>query len=172
MENITYLALTELLISIVVGVSLLFLTFSIINKFIRKKNGIKYNNISFSIFTSAIIFSVGYLVADIKAPILNTLRLLRENPDYSGNIYVDGLKYTVLFLVIIIASIYLINILSYYLFSTMTKTIDEFEEIKKDNIAVAIIVGVIIIAVSIMLKDSLYFLLETFVPYPDAPSLN
>jgi uncharacterized membrane protein YjfL (UPF0719 family) len=54
----------------------------------------------------------------------------------------------------------------------MTKTIDEFEEIKKDNIAVAIIVGVIIIAVSIMLKDSLYFLLETFVPYPDAPSLN
>jgi hypothetical protein len=148
------------------------LTFSIINKFIRKKNGIKYNNISFSIFTSSIIFSVGYLVADIKAPILNTLRLLRENPDYSGNIYVDGLKYTVLFLVIIIASIYLINILSYYLFSTMTKTIDEFEEIKKDNIAVAIIVGVIIIAVSIMLKDSLYFLLETFVPYPDAPSLN
>ena len=94
MENITYLALTELLISIIIGVTLLYFTFSIINKFIRRKNGIKYNNISFAIFTSSIIFSVGYLLADIKAPILNTLRLLRENPDYTGNIYVDGFKYT------------------------------------------------------------------------------
>ena len=86
MENITFLALTELLISIIIGVGLLYLTFSIINRFIRKKNDIKYSNISFSIFTSSIIFSVGYLIADIKAPILNTLRLLNENPDYSGNI--------------------------------------------------------------------------------------
>tara|TARA_B100000963_G_C22636851_1_gene678062 strand:- start:4015 stop:4533 length:519 start_codon:yes stop_codon:yes gene_type:complete len=172
MENITYLALTELLISIVIGVTLLYLTFSIINKFIRRKNGIKYNNISFAIFTSSIIFSVGYLLADIKSPILNTLRLLRENPDYAGNIYVDGFKYGILFIIIIIASIYLVNVLSFYLFSMMTKTLNEFDEIKKDNIAVAIISSVIIIAVSLMLKDSLYFLLDTFVPYPDAPSLN
>ena len=171
MENITYLALTELLISIIIGVTLLYFTFSIINKFIRRKNGIKYNNISFAIFTSSIIFSVGYLLADIKAPILNTLRLLRENPDYTGNIYVDGFKYGFT-IIIIIASIYLVNVLSFYLFSMMTKTLNEFEEIKKDNIAVAIISSVIIIAVSLMLKDSLYFLLDTFVPYPEVPSLN
>tara|TARA_Y100001954_G_scaffold203703_1_gene224555 strand:- start:1783 stop:1947 length:165 start_codon:yes stop_codon:yes gene_type:complete len=54
----------------------------------------------------------------------------------------------------------------------MTKTLNEFEEIKKDNIAVAIISGVIIISVSVMLKDSLYFLLDTFVPYPEIPRLN
>jgi len=172
MENITFLALTELLISIIIGVGLLYLTFSIINRFIRKKNDIKYSNISFSIFTSSIIFSVGYLIADIKAPILNTLRLLNENPDYSGNIYFDGFKYGIIFLIIIIASIYLINVLSFYLFSFMTKTLNEFEEIKKDNIAVAIISSVIIISVSVMLKDSLYFLLDTFVPYPEVPKLN
>ncbi len=172
MENITYLALTELLISIIIGVTLLYLTFSIINRFIRKKNKIKYSNISFAIFTSSIIFSVGYLLADIKAPILNTLRILKENPDYTGNIYIDGLKYGFLFVIIIIASIYLVNILSFYLFSAMTKTLNEFEEIKNDNIAVAIISSVIILAMTVMLKDSLYFLLESFVPYPDAPSLN
>jgi uncharacterized membrane protein YjfL (UPF0719 family) len=49
----------------------------------------------------------------------------------------------------------------------MTKTIKEFEEIKKDNIAVAILSGVIIITISVMLKDSLYFLMDTLVPYPE-----
>ena len=168
-NNISFFALTELFISIIIGVLLLYLTFAIINKFIRKKHNIKYDNISFSIFVSSIIFSVGYLVADIKAPILNSLRIIQEQPDYTGNIYIDGLKYSLMFLIIIIASIFLINAISFYLFSSMTKTLKEFDEIKKDNIAVAILSGVIIIAVSIMLKDSLYFLLDTFVPYPEIP---
>ena len=172
MENITFLAIAELLVSIIIVVSLLYLTFSIINRFIRRKNEIKYNNISFAIFTSSIIFSVGYLIADIKAPILNTLRLLKENTDYTGNIYLDGFKYVILFFIIITVSVYLINILSFYLFSAMTKTIDEFEEIKKDNIAVAILSGIIIITISVMLKNSLYFLLYSFVPYPDILRLN
>ena len=51
----------------------------------------------------------------------------------------------------------------------MTKTINEFDEIKKDNIAMAIICGVIIVSISLILKDSLYFLLDTFVPYPEIP---
>ena len=57
--------------------------------------------------------------------------------------------------------------MSFYFFSLMTKTIKEFEEIKKDNIAVAILSGVIIITISVMLKDSLYFLMDTLVPYPE-----
>jgi uncharacterized membrane protein YjfL (UPF0719 family) len=49
----------------------------------------------------------------------------------------------------------------------MTRSVNEFKEIKEGNIAVSLIVGVIVISISIMVKDSLYFLLETFVPYPD-----
>ena len=112
-------------------------------------------------------------MADIKEPILNSLRLLKENPDYTGNIYLDGTKYVILFILAIILCIYLINVLSFYLFSMMTKNLNEFKEIKKDNIAVAILSGVIIITISIMLKDSLYFLLDTFVPYPEViPRFN
>jgi uncharacterized membrane protein YjfL (UPF0719 family) len=165
--NITLLALIELLLSIVIGISVLYLTFSIINKFIRKKHDIKYHNVSFSIFISSILFSVGYLIADIKNPVLNTIRILQENPEYTGNIYFDGLKYSLMFFVIIMACIFLINFMSFYFFSLMTKTIKEFEEIKKDNIAVAILSGVIIITISVMLKDSLYFLMDTLVPYPE-----
>ena len=48
----------------------------------------------------------------------------------------------------------------------------ESEEIKNNNVAVAIISGVIIISISLIVNDSLYFLLDTFVPYPDNPRLQ
>ena len=101
--------------------------------------------------------------------VYGTVNTILSNP-YKKHL--NGFKHGIIFLIIIVASIYLINVLSFYLFSLMTKTLNEFEEIKKDNIAVAIISGVIIISVSVMLKDSLYFLLDTFVPYPEIPRLN
>ena len=52
----------------------------------------------------------------------------------------------------------------------MTKDINEFEEIKNNNIAVSIITSVIIISISLLAKDSLYLLLESFVPYPEIRS--
>lgn len=171
-NNLTLLAMTELIISIIIGVLLLYTTFKFIDKFIRLKHGIRYDNISFSIFISSIIFSVGYLFSDIKSPILNSIRITQEQVDFSGNIYLEGAKYSLLFFALIIVSIFLINVISFYLFSSMTKTIHEFEEIKNNNIAVAIISGVIIITISLIVKDSLYFLLDTFVPYPESIKLQ
>ena len=53
----------------------------------------------------------------------------------------------------------------------MTTDINEFEEIKKNNIAVAILTATIIISISLLVKESLYLLLESFVPYPDIPNI-
>ena len=171
-NNLSFLALTELLISIFIGITLLYLTFTVIDKFIRKKHDIKYDNIAFSIFISSILFSVGYLFSGIKTPILNSVRIIEQQADYTGNIYIDGIKYGLLFFALIVVSIFLINVISFFLFFSMTKTIDEFEEIKNNNVAVAIISGVIIISISLIVNDSLYFLLDTFVPYPDNPRLQ
>lgn len=42
-------------------------------------------------------------------------------------------------------------------------------ELKDQNIAVSIIVSVIIISVSMIVKDSMLLLLEALMPYPDYP---
>ena len=54
----------------------------------------------------------------------------------------------------------------------MTKEIDEFKEIKNNNIAVSIITSVIMISISLMIKDSLYLILDSIIPYPVIPNLN
>ena len=169
--EIFYYSIIEIVISLFFGVTLLYFTYRIINKFVKKKFDIKLDNTSFSIFTSSILFSVAYLISGIKSPILNSLKILGNNPDYEGSLFLDSFKYSGLFLSIIIISITIIIFIAIKLFTYMTTDINEFEEIKKNNIAVAIFTATIIISISLLVKESLYLLLESFVPYPDIPNI-
>lgn len=167
-----YYSIAEIGISIFIGIFILFLTYKSIDTLFKKKFQIELSNISFAIFTSSVLFSVAYLISGLKAPILNSLRLISENPNYDGSIITDGLKYTGLFLIVIIFAISFINFLSIKLFLFMTKNVDEFQEIANNNIAISIITATILISISILIKDSLYLLLESFVPYPETPRFN
>ena len=81
-EKLLYYSLTELGISLVIGVVLLYYTYRIINKYIKQKYSLKTNNVSFGIFASSVLFSVGYILTGIKAPILSVLRVLQKDPSY------------------------------------------------------------------------------------------
>ena len=169
-QSVFLYSLIELGVSIFLGVMLLYITFRILEKFVREKYKIELNNVAYSIFTSSVLFSVAFLVSGIKGPILNSLKLIQDQPGYDGIVVIDALKYTSLFLVVIVIAIALVNLISISLFTLMTKDINEFEEIKNNNIAVSIITSVIIISMSLLAKDSLYLLLESFVPYPEIRS--
>ena len=142
-----------------------------LDRFIKKKYDIANNNLAFSVFSSSILFSVAYLISGIKAPILNSLRMLSNDGEYEGSLILDGFKYTSLFLIIILIAIGLVIYLSINLYTKMTKDVNEFNEIKANNIAVSLIMATIIISISILIKESLYLMLETFVPYPDLPKI-
>ena len=170
-ENLFFYSLIELGLSVLIGVFLLYLTFTILNKFIKEKYSIKTDNVAYSIFASSIILSVGYLISGVKTPILTSLRMLYNNPDYEGIIFLDGLKYTTLFIVIIVLIILIINYISIKLFVIMTNNIDEFKELKNNNIAVALVTGIVIVSISIIVKESVYLILESFIPYPEVPTI-
>ena len=171
-RELFFYSIAEIGISIFVGVLILFFSYKIIDNFFKKKYNIEISNISFAVFTSSVLFSVAYLISGLKAPILNSLRMISENPNYQGTLVLDGLKYTGLFLFIVIIAIGLINFISVKLFVLMTKNVDEFKEISKNNLAVSIITATILISISILIKDSLYLLLDSFVPYPETPRFN
>jgi uncharacterized membrane protein YjfL (UPF0719 family) len=70
-----------------------------------------------------------------------------------------------------IFSIAVVIFISIKLFTYMTTNIDEFKEIRKNNIAVAVLTATIVISISMLIKESLYLLLESFVPYPEIPNI-
>ena len=166
-----FYSIIEILISLVLGVFLIYITYRLLDKFIKRKYTISRTNLSFATFSSSVIFSVAYLISGIKAPILNSLRILSKDLEYEGSLILDGFKYSLLFLVIIIIAISLIIFLSIHLYTRMTKEINEFKEIEANNIAVGIILGIIVISISLLIKESVYLMLEAFVPYPEVPRI-
>ena len=168
-DELFFNSITQLIISVVIGTIVLYSSYIIIDRFIRKKYQIDLSNTAFGILCSSILFSVGFLISGVKDPIINSVELIKRDPDFAGSVFFEGLKYSGLFLAITIFVIWIINVLSIYLFTLMTKDVKEFEEIKANNIAISLIIAAIVISVSLMVKSSLYLILESFVPYPDMP---
>ena len=170
-EQIFWKGISELIIAILIGVCLLYITYKIMDRFIRKRYKMDINNTSYAIFSGSVLFSVAYLITGIKGPILNSLQLLEKQIGYEGSPLIESIKYSIIFIGIIIILIAFVNIIAIYLFMLMTVKIDEIEEMRKKNVSVSIITAVIIISISLMVKDSIYLILEAFIPYPESPMI-
>ena len=97
-KDLFYYSIAEIGISIIIGISILFFTYKLIDILVKKRYNIEINNISYSIFSASVLFSVAYLISGIKAPILKSLRMITDDPSYDGSYLIDGLKYTFIFL--------------------------------------------------------------------------
>ena len=64
-----------------------------------------------------------------------------------------------------------IGLISSYIYSKLT-VIDEFEEMRKDNIGVALIISSIIITLSLLTKSGVELLIESIIPYPPVINLK
>ncbi len=166
-----YLGLLEFILSFTISLVVLFITFKLLNKFIVKKHNVPYKNIAFAILCSAIFFSVSYLMASVKEVLTSTIRALETSLPAGSSLFLSAAQYLGLYILIALLVIGITNVASIGLFTIMTKGINEVEEIKKENIAVSIITAALMICISMMVKDSLVLILESFIPMPEIPRI-
>jgi len=69
---------------------------------------------------------------------------------------------------IIVAGIiaYISIYLAINLYTHLTKDIDELGEIKNNNIAVSIVLGVVIISISLIMQQGIKSILDAIIPFP------
>ena len=65
-KDLFYYSIAEIGISIIIGITILFITYKIIEVLVKNKYEIKTSNLAFSIFSSSVLFSVAYLISGIK----------------------------------------------------------------------------------------------------------
>lgn len=169
--NLILLALLQLALSVLIGVLVLFVTYRILQRIFARQYTIEPNNRAFAIFSGAILLSVGYIISAVIQPLLSTFRLLHQQSEKTMFLLGEFALYLVLFILISAAIALLVNLIGTGLFTLFTKDVKEMEEISKDNISVAITVAVIIVVISLFVRDGVVFLLETLVPYPDVPQM-
>ena len=159
------LSLIEIVLSILITVIIIFITYKILKWIFFRDYDLKGDNLAFTIFTSGIVLSVGIILSEILPSITNIIRLSTtqtEAVDTSTIILYSGLYLLIGFITAVF-----INASVFFLFSMLTKGMDEFKEIKNNNISVAILVVTILISITIILKDSIALLISSLIPYPE-----
>lgn len=164
-SNLILISLIEIFSAITIGIFILSLTYKLVQWVGRRYYDIQEYNLAYSIFAGAIILSVGIMVEGIIDPLISSFRLMNKSDSsllFSlkyfgiGAIYI-GIAYTVTVS---------IGLISTFLYAKLTP-IDEFEEIKNNNIGVAVIISTLIITLTIFSKDGVKLLIEALVPYPE-----
>lgn len=159
------LALFEIIISIVVSVVIIYLSYVILHKLFFKKMDLQGSNTAFSVFTSGIVLSIGLILSEILPSITNVVRLSTtqtETVDYGTIAQYSGLYLLIGFLAAVI-----INGSVFFLFSILTRGVNEFKAIRKNNISVAILVVATLLSITIIVKESIALLISSLIPYPE-----
>jgi len=159
------LALLEVVLSIVLSVTTIFISYKILKWFFFRKEELQGQNLAFTIFTSGIVLSIGIILSEIVPSITNVIRLSTTQTEAVELTTILGYSGMYLLIGFIVAVI--INGSVFLLFSILTKGVDEFREIKNNNISVAILVVAILISITLIAKDSIALLISSLIPYPE-----
>ncbi|MEO1451257.1 MAG: hypothetical protein AAFV07_17130 [Bacteroidota bacterium] len=74
--SLALIAVFQIVLSLILGVSLLFVTYRLVRWVLGRKYDIQPDNTAFAIFVGTIMFSVGYLGSSVVHPLMTTFRLL------------------------------------------------------------------------------------------------
>ena len=159
------LALLEIILTITISVVVFYISYKILKLLFFKNVDLGGNNLAFSIFTSGILLSIGIILSEILPSISNVIRLSATQSEAIDAYEIAKYSGLYLFIGFIIAVI--INGSVFLLFSLLTKNVNEFKEIQRNNIAVAILVVSILISITLIAKDSIALLISSLIPYPE-----
>lgn len=159
------LALLEIILSIIISVSVIYVSYKILKKLFFKKEDLRGDNLAFTIFTSGVVLSIGIILSEILPSITNVIRLTTTQSESTG--LGEIAKYSGLYLFIGFLIAVVINFSVFMLFSLLTKGVDEFKAIKENNISVAILVVAVLISITLIAKDSIALLISSLIPYPE-----
>ncbi|MEZ4858443.1 MAG: DUF350 domain-containing protein [Flavobacteriaceae bacterium] len=159
------LALFEIILFLIITVVIMYVSYSILHRLFFKKEALQGKNTAFIIFTSGIILSIGLILSEILPSITNIIRLGTTQTEAVDTATI--IQYSGIYLLIGFLAAVVINASVFFLFSMLTRGINEFQEIKNNNVGVAILIAVTLLSITIIVKESIALLISSLVPYPE-----
>jgi uncharacterized membrane protein YjfL (UPF0719 family) len=159
----------QLLLSLVIAIVFIYSGFRFFHKRIKSINEIeelKNNNIAVAILNASIILSLVIMVKNAIEPAITVFSMTLRNPNATFNSFLQMAG--IMLVQIIVAGIiaYIAIYVAIHLYTHLTKDIDELAEIKNNNIAVSIVLGVVIISISLIMQQGIKSILDALIPFP------
>jgi len=140
------LGVLQLVVGLVLAIASIYIGLSLFGKFtkgINEEEELKKGNVAVGLLMAAIILSIANVVQSGVVGLTSALTM-----GFSVNAIIGGVIQLLVGIVLAVLSIYIaINVLD-----KITKNIDEMEELKKGNVAVAILMAGVLIAVSFVVQ--------------------
>jgi uncharacterized membrane protein YjfL (UPF0719 family) len=164
--KLTLLALIEIFSALSLGVAILAATYLLLKYIGKKRYGINQNNQAYGILMASVLFSVGYLVSGVIQPLLSLFRILSTRNIDTTQLVISFVGYGAIYILMAFVVAFLVCLLGMVIYNYITP-IDEMAELKHNNLAVALVVGSMIVTLSLMSHDGVELLIESFIPYPE-----
>ncbi len=162
--------LLQAAIAFAMGIIALFLVYKVLNFYMKKAFQLEEVNTSYATLQVGIILSTAILVGSIIGPGMNAIRFINQT-EVSFVTISTSLGYVMMFLIIGILFSMLVIAGGVMVLFQLTH-INEWEEIRKNNIASALISAALILGLALIMKDQVASVCEMLIPYPEVVSIR
>lgn len=167
--SIAILAGIQIASSLTTGLFILWLTYRGIQVFGKRYCDMhEESNLAFSIFMAGVLFSVGLSMSAAIEPLVSAFRVLSNMNEGLIHLATMFILYGGVYVITAYIASIAITSIGIYIYINLTP-LDEFNEIRQNNIGVAIVLTSIIVVLNIMSRSGVGLLLESLIPYPQLP---
>ncbi len=157
---------SAVLLSGIMSIILIFLIYKIdllITRKIDEAQHLLDGNVSVSIMLGSILLSQAILLRHAIHPVMTVIRTSMISRT-SGLTVVSTIGTAMLFVIIMAVLSIILAGISMWLFSVMNRRIKEYDEIIKNNIAVAIFLAFVVISIAIIIDQGMADLAQSIIP--------
>jgi uncharacterized membrane protein YjfL (UPF0719 family) len=161
--------IVQIFLSLLIAVTLVYLSSKIFRKMITGINEteeLKKNNVAVAILNGSIVLALIIVVKKSIESAITIFGNILRNPDAVLSSYIQSalimLGHILLGGIIAFTSIYA----ALQIFIWLTKDLDELKEIKENNTAVGILLGIIIVSMALLLQQGVDTVLNALIPFP------
>lgn len=158
------LPLIYLLISLIFGLALIVVLHKILSRIVINRFQLTPSTLTFNVLATGMVISLALLVSEATRPMVSLVSLLSQS--HQDGWVLTSIIYIAGFYALTIVSAFIIVFGSLMFFQRMTGNLNEAEELKNNNVGVAILLATIMIAMTIFIKSPLVSVLEAIIPTP------
>jgi len=161
--------IVQIFLSLLIAIVLIYFSSKIFRRLISGINEteeLKKNNVAVAILNGSIVLALILVVKKSIESAITIFGNILRNPNAVLSSYIQSalimLGHILLGGIIAFSSIYA----ALQIFIWLTKDLDELKEIKENNTAVGILLGIIIVSIALLLQQGVDTVLNSLIPFP------
>ena len=130
------------------------------------------NNTAIGILCASMLFSMTLVVSTAIDPVITTFTLMLKKTGLEVWDYLKSAGIILIDFILAGAIAFFSIFIAWKFFLRLTKNLDEIGEMKKNNIAVALFIGAVIICFALFIQPGVKTVLDALVPFPAIQTID